>query len=719
MDGVIILLNELGQYIAGISRQLAVFAGDLLTTLTTYMGNAYGQVIGYLQTTWQSITVMLGNMASTIGAQLSNAIASITSGLNRVWNAVENATLGVLSRVGSFVQNAITTLQGYVQKAIDYLYNAAVVAIASLTDLVSRALDTIGRVATAIQNKAVEGVQVLIATAQAAQVQAQAQIGAEWARLTSGAESILGTVGQRLADVGAGFKDAAALVADVLKQYGSDWVDGVKLQAEQLANIGDYLVTWPELDKIMVHLAPLLDVHGGPIDFRGFIKAIVDSPAGKNPILRGFVLVNIIILAIVPFWAQAANMATQPALQELALSAPYQVLDMANAAAAWRRGNMSQAEAMDAIQRQGFTAEDARRILFNGDVVPGVDVVLAMWLRGNLPEAQLDEALQQQGYTGLWREQYKAMANVIPGVGDLITMAVREAFTPDIAERFGQYQDFPKVFADWAAKQGLSEEWAKAYWASHWGLPSAQQGFEMFHRGVITRSDLELLLRALDVMPFWRDKLTQIAYNPLTRVDIRRMHKLGVLDRAAVLKSHKDIGYDDANAELMTQYVEKLNGTTADSHSDELGNRSKNAVLGFYSDGLIDRARAVELLEQLGVTPDGAALFVYTVDLEKQREERKAVVDQTIQLALSGEYSFAQAEDKLRQLGLETVEVEKAVTELERAKARRTKLPTRSEGERFYKLKLIGIEAYRDLLVKLGYPEQWVNAYTALAQMEG
>ncbi|GAH07016.1 unnamed protein product, partial [marine sediment metagenome] len=74
------------------------------------------------------------------------------------------------------------------------------------------------------------------------------------------------------------------------------------------------------------------------------------------------------------------------------------------------------------------------------------------------------------------------------------------------------YEDYPKPLETWAAKKGLSKEWSQRYWAAHWSLPSASQGFEMLHRGIINQSDLNMLLRALDVMPFWREKLTGIAY---------------------------------------------------------------------------------------------------------------------------------------------------------------------------------------------------------------
>ena len=155
---------------------------------------------------------------------------------------------------------------------------------------------------------------------------------------------------------------------------------------------------------------------------------------------------------------------------------------------------------------------------------PTLDVV-AYELRQSNSLYGLDESLGKIGIHPDYFEMYKELSNVIPPVSDIITMAVREVFTPEIAERFGQYEDFPEPLEDWAGKKGLSKEWAERYWAAHWSLPSATQGFSMLHRGVIDQTELNMLLRAQDVMPFWRDKLTQIAYRPLTRVDVRRMYK--------------------------------------------------------------------------------------------------------------------------------------------------------------------------------------------------
>jgi len=222
-------------------------------------------------------------------------------------------------------------------------------------------------------------------------------------------------------------------------------------------------------------------------------------------------------------------------------------------------------------------------------------------------------------------------------------MAVREAFTPEIAARFGQYQDLPPDFVEWVGKKGLSKEWAERYWAAHWSLPSPQQGFEMLHRGVINEGDLNMLMRALDIMPFWRDKLIQIAYRPLTRVDVRRMFALGVLDVSGVRKAYTDLGYNDYNADLMTDFTIKYTEgietrrREAEERAEEKEQEAKDKAeqkrreaeekaaipkisewttaqtLKFFTTGLINEDRARQEFNLLGYNEERINVYIASV----------------------------------------------------------------------------------------------------------
>jgi hypothetical protein len=249
---------------------------------------------------------------------------------------------------------------------------------------------------------------------------------------------------------------------------------------------------------------------------------------------------------------------------------------------------------------------------------PAITDIISYELRKDPNLSNLDRELRKIGVHPNYFPLLKELAYQIPPIADIITMAVREAFTPDIAARFGQYEGLPEQFVQMTGKKGLSREWAERYWAAHWTLPSPQQGFEMLHRGIISRDDLGLLLRALDIMPFWRDKLIEMAYVPLTRVDIRRMYALGIINEKEVNKAYQDIGYNTENAARLTAFTVKITEqakTRAEiaktKATIEKGNIWTTAqTLSFLKKGLITPDRANQELIALGYNTERINVYL-------------------------------------------------------------------------------------------------------------
>jgi hypothetical protein len=159
-----------------------------------------------------------------------------------------------------------------------------------------------------------------------------------------------------------------------------------------------------------------------------------------------------------------------------------------------------------------------------------------------------------------------------------------------------------------------------------------------------------------------------------------------------------------------------LNKSSVTEDDVELGKLSRGAILGFYEDGVIKRETAVKLLQDLGHTLEAANLYLDSIDMGEQRTERKAQADLIIEQAEAGIITFEEAQDKLRGLGLETVEVEKAIARLLRAAQRKVKLPTQADGQAFFVAGLIPRGDYEDLLSRLGYASKWRAAYVAIAE---
>lgn len=340
---------------------------------------------------------------------------------------------------------------------------------------------------------------------------------------------------------------------------------------------------------------------------------------------------------------------------------------------------------------------------------PAIQDVIEYELRRNPDLNNLSRELRRIGIHPQYHDLYQTLAKPIPPVQDIITMAVREAFTPAIAQRFGQYEGMPSEYLTWAERKGLSREWAERYWASHWSLPSAMQGFEMFHRGIIDRADLELLLRALDIMPYWRNKLVQMAFKPLTRVDVRRMFRTGVLDESGVRKAYADLGYDETNAGYMTEF-------TIRQTRESLSGFRTSDVINAYSRRFIDAGQAQNLLRELGIKPTEINHIINTADNKREwvyKQERNEAI---ANLYKKGKITDTEARSMLSQLGFDTAYVQTQLEQWQlKSEAEKEATWTSAQTLKFLTQGIISEGRARQELNLLGYNAERINVYIASA----
>lgn len=336
---------------------------------------------------------------------------------------------------------------------------------------------------------------------------------------------------------------------------------------------------------------------------------------------------------------------------------------------------------------------------------PASQDIVAYELRQDTALTKLPEQLRKVGIHPDYYGLYQELAHQIPPVADIITMAVREAFTPDIAAKFGQYEDFPKDLELWAGKKGLSPEWSQRYWAAHWNLPSPMQGFEMLHRGVINVNELNMLLRALDVMPFWRDKLTRIAYRRLTRVDIRRMYKTGVLDEKAMYESYLEHGYTPENAVRMSEFTIRQTLAT-------LSKFTTGDIIKAFTNRIVSRSEAISLLRMINISDEDARYIVSTAEYKRQW----AFIDQQVSgirnLYKKRVYDENDTRDKLSKLNLPADQINVLMEQWHYEKVEELDATwTTAQTLAFFKKGIINEKRTRKELDLNGYDDEHIDVY--------
>ena len=229
----------------------------------------------------------------------------------------------------------------------------------------------------------------------------------------------------------------------------------------------------------------------------------------------------------------------------------------------------------------------------------------------------------------------------------------------------------------------------------------------MLHRGVIGFDDLNMLMRALDIMPFWRDKLVQIAYRPLSRVDVRRMYALGVLDVSGIRKAYTDLGYNAYNANLMTQFtIEYTKGTPKKLSTAD--------IISAYKKHLIDSGTLRTQLSQAGIDTEDIDPIIRTAQQRREWSDREDNIGTVEYLYKQGRYTEDKTTTELRNLRLSEPYIQTLIPQWKaKSVAEKETLWTNAQTLSFMKAGLITIERGKQELTDLGYDEEHINVYLA------
>ena len=671
--------------------------GDLLAGASSGINSVLAQVEGLVSGFSDSITDAINGIIGTVTERLDSAVTSI----------LETAET-VVSSIGNFVGNMIDRLQlaiSEILSGIGFAFRELIVTVErNFNALLTGATNVIKRIDTTVR----EVGEFLVELANATLETMAMTVAAVLEPLVGAGQSVLARLGDLVESIPGSLREAAETVGDLLGEKIGDplsRVGGIIIsQVEEF--FGD-MVERKRLSYGAI-LKPFFECFGIPEVSISKIVCAADDAAPETPAFFVAALAFMVPLLV----AQAAGAALAPVGEQIAqevskavrqsLIPPTDLLD------GFTKGTLSEDRLREDFAQAGFSDSRMDELMAAFQSAPDPSIQIQAWLRGLIEEGDLDKALAENRMRPADVELLKQVVFFVPPAQDLIRMAVREVFSPDVRERFGQDEDFPEAFAKFAAQQGISDEWARNYWAAHWALPSPAQGFEMLHRGVIEVADLDVLLRALDVMPFWRDKLTQIAFNPLTRVDLRRMHALGLLTDKDLQTRYEAIGFSADDAALMVGFTVAFN-FSEDELPEELEGLTRATVLNMFEDGLITRDDAVELIGRMGVGDDAAELYVEQRDLDVSRRNRTNLIESIISLAGGGRINLSQAEDSLAQLGLSAIEISRAVGKIIGLINNRDRLPSLAALEKMQKKGIIEDETFLESLKALGFNDTWAG----------
>lgn len=732
------LFNKIAAYYEGLLARIGNAIESVFLELATKIDNLFTRVIASLET-------IVNNIAEVVGDIFGKIEEFIQTTINEILLFVDEVLTDIVTNINKLIGDTAEFTKQMIKEVVSFIETLTTDASQLFVDIFDTVTEEIEGIVGEVFILFSEIFDVVVTAIEKVMQDVELQLKGLFGVVRQGVEGILGRVSELIEAIKQGVQELIAslvneisgalrnLLATISDLPGEIADLTARLVDSSRENIGNPLTSLPLnlITSIVERISgePLADADRMQLETMNMVfgtSPVERSPEMMRDILTKFMpshpVVKMVVttllapLIILSTLGGITSANSQILLQEHALENPYRLIEPPDVVRAWYMDLMETEPALEELQRHGFTLSASETMLAVGETLPPEAEQISWFLRGLINEEQFEEGLIGKGWTIGNINLLREAAFFIPPVQDLISMAVREVFTPAIAERFGQYEDLPPDFVSNAAKQGVSSEWATNYWAAHWALPSVQMGFEMLHRRVITEDDLNLLLRSADVMPFWRDKLVAISFAPLTRVDIRRMHKLDVLSEAEVLSAYQDIGYNPENAQRLLDFTIQLNKPSQAQDDQDLSALTRNNIINFYSDGVLSRVKATSLLVDIGLSLDAADLFLDGADMQLQRKERRDEIEIILDRADSGVLTFEQAQDALNRLGLQTLEIQIALSDLAKREAKRTKLPSRADLDKMLKKDIIDARIYIDTVRRIGYSNEWAQRYLKLVQ---
>jgi len=367
------------------------------------------------------------------------------------------------------------------------------------------------------------------------------------------------------------------------------------------------------------------------------------------------------------------------------------------------------AEIRELLLKHGLSEKSQDFMFLARYALYDINMCRDLFLRKELSPEQLYMRMRELGFTDTRTKEVMKTWELIPGPSDLFHLVAKEAFEPEMIKLMGLHDEFPEDQVEWLEKQGLSKFWAEKYWYAHWEIPSVQMGFQMLHRKKIDLDQLDMLFRAQEIPPFWRDKLVGISYLPYTRVDTRRMFNFDVLKTKDVFEAYQHQGYDAEHAYNLTKW------TIAQKDPDNK-DISQGQILGSFADGILEKSDAIDLLKDIGYVQEKAEFLIVAKEYDmakKLQSKRLKIIEEKFTNRYIDKFEMLR---QLSLLNLPFKQQQLLMEEWELDILKDKKMPSKTDLDKFFVADIVTKEQYNEEMEKLGYNETYISWYLQIVE---
>lgn len=404
------------------------------------------------------------------------------------------------------------------------------------------------------------------------------------------------------------------------------------------------------------------------------------------------------------------------------------LMNSGDAIVALYRGTITMDDFQSRMTKLGFAANTIKTMVSNFETrLQAGDLIEAEHRALSLPPeiGTTEQETYGSGLTSGRLALLRQLAMKIPQLADLLTFSAWNIGDADFVKKFGLDQNMPDDFIANTAKLGISSDYAKQLWASHWQPVPIFILKELYQTGAISPDQLTALFNVYQIPPGFQASIMAAFSKQLSEAQLVAAVQNGTITEATLDPYIVSLGYNkDAipvvHAEIMNKAGVPGAADKAETAAQkaEFKSLSVGNIAASYEEGLIDKPTATTYLKDIGIPDDIITFQLNHSDWKVKQSALKDNITNIENMFLEGEIDQTTASSQLASLGVSPVKTNNLIAKWTQAIPGRQKLPTKADADAFLKKSLIDAQQYVDLLTQIGYAPIYILLYYADAAGE-
>jgi len=308
---------------------------------------------------------------------------------------------------------------------------------------------------------------------------------------------------------------------------------------------------------------------------------------------------------------------------------------------------------------------------------PTVSTILEVWRRGYIDDKKLKELLQYFGYPEKWHQYMKYANMYYPPPSEILDWYHRGLIELEDAH-------------DLLRRYGIDEKYIEFYIKNSYNIPSVSNILEAYNRKLIDERTAITYLQMHKYKPEHAQLLVKLSKQELSRTIVEELYVREIINKEQFVDMLERLGYTKEQIELIEQTLEYL--------------PSRSMIEEWYVRGFISKEQAIQMLKQLGYKDK-------TIELILKSLKQELSYSTLFELYEWGTIDEKQLLERLQKLGFRDTELV-LMQELAKIRAISDELSQiRTRVGNLYADGVLTREDAKDILMKLGYPEEQVDLY--------